>query len=288
MAQLIVNGIVLGSIIALGAIGLSLVYGILNFANFSHGDLMALGAYLAFFFKFVLGLPLLPAAAAAAVCTAAAAVLVDKILYRPLRRTGKPVILLISSVGVALIIRNLIRLFWGPQIRYYSRDIQIAMTLPGDIRIKPDQIMILAVAGALAVFVHLFLTGTRTGKAMRAASDNMELAQVTGIDIDKVVLWTWLLGVSLAAVGGVLLGIDVQLRPVMGWNLLLPIFAATILGGIGSPYGAMAGGMIMGLAQELSTSFMSTEYKPAFAFIIMLVVLLFRPAGIFGTSSKWT
>ncbi len=162
------------------------------------------------------------------------------------------------------------------------------MTLPGDIRIKPDQIMILLVTGALVVFVHLFLTGTRTGKAMRAASDNMELAQVTGIDIDRVVLWTWLLGVSLAAVGGVLLGIDVQLRPVMGWNLLLPIFAATILGGIGSPYGAMAGGMIMGLAQELSTSFMSTEYKPAFAFIIMLVVLLFRPAGIFGTSSKWT
>ncbi len=287
MAQLLVKGRVLGSIIVLGAIGLSLVYGILKFANFSHGDLIALGAYLAFFFKFALGLPLLPAAAAAVAATAAAALLIDKILYRPLRRTRSPVILLISSVGVALILRNLIRLFWGPQIRYYSREIQIALTLPGGVKIKPDQILILAVAAALVVGVHLFLTRTRTGVAMRAASDNLELALVTGIDINRVVLWTWLMGVSLAAVGGVLLGIDVQLRPVMGWNLLLPIFAATILGGIGSPYGAMAGGMIMGIAQELSTAFLSTAYKPAFAFLIMLVVLLFRPSGIFGVSSKW-
>jgi branched-chain amino acid transport system permease protein/neutral amino acid transport system permease protein len=288
MAQLLVNGIVLGGIIVLGAIGLSLIYGILKFANFSHGDMMALGAYLAFFFKFALGMPLFPAAALAVAATAAVGLLIDKILYHPLRRTESPVILLISSVGVALILRNLIRLFWGPQIRYYDREIQIALTLPGGVKIKPDQIMILVVTAALVTGVHLFLTGTRTGKALRAASDNMELARVSGIDINRVVLWTWLLGVSLAAVGGVLLGMDVQLRPVMGWNLLLPIFAATILGGIGSPYGAMMGGMVMGIAQELSTAFLSTEYKPAFAFLIMLVVLLFRPSGILGVSSRWT
>jgi branched-chain amino acid transport system permease protein/neutral amino acid transport system permease protein len=288
MLELIVNGIVLGSIIALGAVGLSMAYGILNFANFSHGDLMALGAYLAFFFKFAIGMPFLLAAAAAVASTAAVAVLIDKILYNPLRRVENPIILLISSVGVALIIRNLIRLFWGPQIRYYDRSIQMAYVLPGGVRIKPNQILILCVAAAMVAGLHLFLTKTRTGKAMRAASDNSELAKISGIDLDRIVIFTWILSVSLAATGGILLGMDVQLRPVMGWNLLLPIFAAAILGGIGRPYGAIAGGLIIGLAQEISTAFFSTAYKPAFAFIIMLIVLLIRPAGIFGVSGRWT
>jgi branched-chain amino acid transport system permease protein/neutral amino acid transport system permease protein len=130
--------------------------------------------------------------------------------------------------------------------------------------------------------VSLFLQHTRLGKAMRATSDNFTLALVSGIDTERVVLWTWLLGAALAAAGGVLLGMSVRLQPIMGWDLLLPIFAATVLGGIGSPYGAMAGALVIGLAEELSTPFIPTEYKTAVSLVLLVLILLVRPQGLFG------
>ena len=126
------------------------------------------------------------------------------------------------------------------------------------------------------------LKKTRMGKAMRASSDSLDLARVSGIDVDRVILWTWVIASALAAVGGIMLGMDTMLREVMGWSLLLPIFAAIILGGIGNPYGAMAGGMIIGLSQEMSVAIIPPEYKPAVAFVIMIIVLLIRPKGVFG------
>jgi branched-chain amino acid transport system permease protein/neutral amino acid transport system permease protein len=139
----------------------------------------------------------------------------------------------------------------------------------------------------LIVLVHLFLKKTRIGKAMRASSDNMDLAEVVGIDTHRVIIWTWSVGTALAVFGGIMLGVENGLRPPMGWELLLPLFAAAILGGIGQPYGAMVGGLIIGIAQEASTGFISTAYKPAVAFIIMILVLLIRPQGIFGGSKRW-
>lgn len=281
IAQLIVYGVVSGSIIAIGAIGLSLTYGILNFANFAHGDTMTVGAYLAFLFKVGLGLPIYLALPAAMLCTALLVVLIDKGLYSRLRPKGS-VTLLIASVGVALIMRNLLQIFWGPGNQYYSQGIQFPLRLWG-LLVKPDHILILAIAVALGVIVHLFLTYTKVGKAMRAMADNMDLAMVAGIDTNRIIAWTWVLGAGLAAAAGVMMGIDTQLLPEMGWNMLLPIFAAAILGGIGSPYGAMAGGMIIGISQELSTAFISTAYKPVVAFMIMILILLIRPSGIFNT-----
>ena len=285
MLQLIANGIIFGSIIALGAIGLTMVYGILKFANFAHGDTMSLGAYLALLF-ITLQVPFPIAVVLAIAVSIAVAILIDHYLYRFFRTTG-PIILLIASVGVALFLRNVILLFWGPDLTYYSREIHLDFEIIPGIRMNSYEIGIIIVTAALIVLVHLFLKKTRIGKAMRASSDNMDLAEVVGIDTRRVIIWTWSVGTALAVFGGIMLGLENGLRPPMGWQLLLPLFAAAILGGIGQPYGAMVGGLIIGIAQEVSTGFISTAYKPAVAFIIMILVLLIRPQGIFGGSKRW-
>lgn len=230
------------------------------------------------------GLPMVLAFFIALLLTALAAIIIDRILYRRLRRTG-PIILLIAAVGMAFCLRNIIQFIWGPQPQYYIKAIQIARKIPLlGIRIKPDEIFIIMVVALLVIGLHFFLQKTKMGKAMRAASDNMELARVSGIDTEKVIMWTWAIAAALAAAGGILVGIeDKFITPDMGWQMLLPIFAAVILGGIGNPYGAMAGGMIIGLSGEISTAFISTAYKPAVAFIIMVIVLIIKPRGLFGT-----
>jgi branched-chain amino acid transport system permease protein len=275
-----------------------LTYRILNFANFSHGDIMSLGAFLALvsltllrglgipdtpFGPLSFGLPMILAFFIALLLTALAAIIIDRILYLRLRRTG-PIILLIAAVGMSFCLRNIIQFIWGPQPQYYFKAIQIARKIPLlGIRIKPDEVFIITVVALLVIGLHFFLQKTKIGKAMRAASDNMELARVSGIDTEKVIMWTWAIGAALAAAGGTLSGIENKfITPDMGWQMLLPIFAAVILGGIGSPYGAMAGGMIIGLSGEISTAFISTAYKPAVAFIIMVIMLIIKPRGLFG------
>ncbi|MBA7710821.1 High-affinity branched-chain amino acid transport system permease protein LivH [subsurface metagenome] len=282
----------------MGAVGLSLTYGILNFANFAHGDIMTLGAFLALvcltlmqalripattFGALSFGLPMVLALMMAMVLTAGVAILIDRILYRRLRKSGR-IVLLIASVGVAFGLRNIIQFIWGPLPQYYSAEIQLARKIPFiGIKIKPDQIFIIGLAALLVGMLHLFLQKTKTGKAMRAASDNIELARVSGINIDRVILYTWVIGAALAAAAGILGGLENKfITPNSGWEMLLPIFAAVILGGIGSPYGAIAGGMIIGLSEEISTAFISTAYKPAVPFVIMVVVLLIKPRGLFG------
>jgi len=300
MAELVVYGIVLGSIIALGAIGLTLIFGILNFANFAHGDFMTMGAYVALFLvtgPFVwLGIPdnsfgplsfgwrMVLAFPLAMLATCAFAILLDRLLFRKLRRKGSSaVILAMSALGASFITRMTVLILWGADYRFYRPGImRPAMILPLEIKIRPDQVFILIVVFSLVTLLHFFLKTTKIGKAMRATADNMELAQISGIDIERVVLWTWGIGGSLAAAGGILYGLDVQLHPGMGWNFLLPLFAATILGTIGNFSGALVGGLIMGVAQQVSTAFLPPTYKPAVAFIIMIVILLVRPQGLFG------
>ncbi|MBK1697920.1 branched-chain amino acid ABC transporter permease [Rhodovibrio salinarum] len=276
--QLTIYGIVAGSIFSLGAIGLSLVYGILRFPHFAHGDLITLGAYFTLVPVSILGAPPELSFFFGVGATMLVAVAVDQILYRRLRKVA-PVILLISSVGVALILRSLVQLIWGPGNQYYSQGIEMPWRLAG-VNVKPDHLLIVAGAVVLVVLLHLFLQKTKTGKAMRAMSDNADLAQVTGIEVNKVIIWTWVIGGGMAAAAGVFLGIDTRLHPVMGWRLLLPVFAAAILGGIGRPYGAIVGGLIIGLAQEYSTAFLSPPYKPAVAFALMVIMLIFKPTGL--------
>jgi branched-chain amino acid transport system permease protein len=157
-----------------------------------------------------------------------------------------------------------------------------AIEFPFGVKIRPDQILILFVVFALVVLLHLYLQKTKMGKAMRATADNMELALVSGIDTERVIILTWAVGGALAAAGGILYGIDVQLHPYMGWNFLIPLFAATILGTIGNVYGALVGGLIIGVAEQVSTAFLLPTYKPAVAFVLMILILLVRPKGIFG------
>lgn len=296
LPQLVVYGMISGSVITLGAIGLSLTYSILKFANFAHGDLVTSGAYLTLGFfvafqtmNFLPGrfgpLSFGPALAVALVlgmaANAALATGVDRLIYHRLRR-ARPVLLLMVSVGVAFVLRNLILFSAGPDPFYYSRKIQPSLIWWG-IRIKVDQLFVLALALLLVFLLHMFLSRTKTGKAMRAMADNPELAQVSGINTERVIAWTWGIGAALAAAGGALVGIENKIvTPEMGWQLLLPLFAAVVLGGIGSPYGAMVGGFTLGLAEEISTAFIPTAYKSAVAFGILVLMLLLRPQGLFG------
>ncbi|MEE9566004.1 MAG: branched-chain amino acid ABC transporter permease [Desulfobacteria bacterium] len=303
LVELFVYGIVLGSIISLGAIGLTLIYGILRFANFAHGDLMTAGAYVALFmvtgpFSW-LGIPdhtfgsisfgwrmvfAFPFAMAAVGCVA---VLLDRIIFRKLRLKGSgAVILAMASLGASFIIRMIVLIFWGGDYLFYRPGLlRPAIELPLGVKIRPDQILILLVVIFLVSVLHLFLQKTKMGKAMRATADNMDLARVSGIDTERVITWTWIIGGALAAAGGILYGIDVQVHAGMGWNFLLPLFAAAILGTIGNMYGALVGGLVIGVAQQVSTAFLLPTYKPAVAFMIMILILLIRPQGIFGGSS---
>ncbi|HEX15539.1 MAG: branched-chain amino acid ABC transporter permease [Deltaproteobacteria bacterium] len=300
MLELFVYGIVLGSIIALGAIGLTLVYGILRFANFAHGELMTAGAYVALFFvgtllprlgipndplsPFSFGWRMVVAFPLAMAAVAAVAVLLDRVLYRKLRQKGSTAVMMaMSALGASLILRMIVLILWGGDYRsFFPGVLRPAVELPLGIKVRPDQILILAVATVLVVLLHLFLHHTKIGKAMRATADNMELARISGIRTERIIVWTWVIGGCLAAAGGVLYGIDVQIHPGMGWNFLLPLFAAAILGGIGKVYGALIGGLVIGVLQQLSTAWLLPTYKPAVAFIGMIVILLLRPQGIFG------
>jgi branched-chain amino acid transport system permease protein len=280
LLQLLIYGLILGSIIALGAIGVSLTFGILRFANFSHGDLMTLGAYFALAFVVGLGLPMVVSFVLAAVATAFSAVLVDRLVYRQLRRSS-PVILLISSFGMALILRSIIQLVWGPSNQVYEAGIQLPWVIAG-LRIKTDQIYILLGTVLLVTALHFFLQYSKMGKAMRAMADSIDLARITGIDTERVVMWTWVIGAVMAAAAGIFLGMDTRLHPIMGWRLLLSVFAAAVLGGIGKPYGAIAGGLVIGITEEMSTLFLSPAYKSAVAFGLLVLMLIIRPKGLLG------
>lgn len=278
--QVLIHGIVLGGIITLGAIGVSLLFGTLRFAHFAHGDMMTLGAYLALAFVTGLGVSVWVAFPCAVAIGMLVAVGIDQLVYRRLRRT-RPVILLIASVGVALILRSLVQVIWGADTQVFQQGVQFPLKF-GVFRIKPDQLYVLFGVIGLVVLLHLFLNRTKLGKAMRAMADAPDLARVTGIDTDRVILWTWSIGAGLAVAAGIFLGIDTRLQPTMGWHLLLPVFAAAILGGIGKPYGAIAGGMTVGIATELSTLFTLPSYKPGVAFALMVLMLIVRPQGLFG------
>jgi branched-chain amino acid transport system permease protein len=304
MLELVIYGIVLGSIISLGAIGITLIYGIMRFGNFAHGDLMTAGAYISFFIitgplawigipdttfgPFSFGWRMIIAFPISLLAVGGITILLDKILYQNLRRKGSGrVTMAMSALGASFIIRMIVLIIWGSDYKFYRPGlIRPALELPAGIKIRADQILILILVALLVTALHLFLQKSKMGKAMRATSDNMELARLSGIEIQKVIYWTWGIGGALAAAAGILYGIDVQIHPGMGWNFLIPLFAAAILGGIGNVYGALIGGLIIGVVQQVSTAVLLPTYKPAVAFIIMIVLLLIRPQGLFGRSSR--
>ncbi len=322
--NVVISGTVLGSIYAIGAIGVTLIFGILRFAHFAHGDMMTMGGFIAFVLAaaatamgIVAPLPtgfiVLPFAM---VIAAVIALGIDKGFYAPLRRRGaKPVTLLIASIGVTMIIQGLIRLFFGtgtysffatePKVLY-----RLEVPLEGvtrTINFTQPQLLMVLVTIVVVLALHFFLTRSRLGKAMRAMADNADLAQVSGINTALVVRVTWIIAGGLACLAGTMLALDVSLKPDLAFNIVLPIFAAAIVGGLGHSYGAIAGGFLIGFAETLSVynwatllrpfrdqlpftlpndlSIVPTEYKLTVAFVILVVVLLWRPTGIFKGAS---
>ena len=282
----LIPGLITGCIYALGAIGVSLLFGILRFAHFAHGDVMTLGGYLALTFVWWLGWPVLAAIPLAMIGTALVAVGLDRAFYRPFRR--RPTIIsVIASFGVMLMIRSAIQLIWGVEPMQYKAGIERPIILFGQLRLQERHIWMIAITALLVLALHLMLSRSRIGRAMRAVSDEPDLARVTGISTERVILVTWLVGGALAAVAGVFLGMDSKIDSYMGWDMLLPIFAAAILGGIGSPMGAAAGGLVLGLIEELSTynwigdsPLVPPDYKLGLAFAIMVILLIWRPTGL--------
>jgi neutral amino acid transport system permease protein len=279
--QLLFNGLAVGSIIALAAIGLTLTLGILRISNFAHGDLMTLGGYLAFFFN-SLGLNLWLAILIGALAAVLLILISEFLIWQPMReRKASSTTLTVISIGLALFIRNGILLFWGGNNQRYNVPLMQAISL-GNLKIEASRVLVIFLALAIVVALHFMLQKTKMGKAMRAVADNIDLAGVSGINVKAVILWTWLCTGIITAFSGSLYGLIVgALRPDMGWFLIMPIFAAVILGGIGNPYGAVAGGIIIGIAQEVSIIWLGSNYKLAVALVIMIVILLFRPQGLF-------
>ena len=287
----LIPGIVLGCIYALGAIGISLTFGILRFANFAHGETMTLGVYLTWTLVSVTGMHPLLAMPIAMLLTAVIVLQIDRWFYKPFR-ASPTVILVMASFGMMLMVRSIIQFGWGVQLKTISPGIEPPMRLlDGTLLINAKHIIIVGATIALMVAVHMLLTRTRIGKAMRATSDSPELARVTGIDTEMVIRATWVMGAVLAVAAGVFLALDTQVETLMGFKMLLPMFAAAILGAIGRPFGAVAGGLVIGLAEELSTyPWIGTEpllppgYKAGIAFAIMVAMLIWRPQGIFKGS----
>lgn len=280
--QFLMNGVIVGSTIALAAIGLTLIFGVLDFINFAHGEYLTIGAYAAFVANVTLGLPFVVAAVLAVPVTVAMALAIDRVVFYPLRRQGVGgLALLITSVGLSMILRNGIETVWSSDNLRFSVAGGVSMSVMG-IRITVVQVAIVVVSLVLMIAVHLLLTRTVLGISMRATASNRSLALSSGVDTENIVTWTWVIGAGLTAVAGVLIGLNTVIRPSMGFGLLLVMFAAVILGGIGDPYGAMLGGLAIGMAQEISVAFISSAYKPAVAFSIMVILLLWKPEGLRG------
>jgi branched-chain amino acid transport system permease protein len=297
--QYFVNGIVFSSIIVLGSVGLAIVYSIADFANFAHGDTMTIGAYtalvafgpLAAVQADVLGLPLgfFLALAVGMAVAAVVAVGTELLIYRPLDVDSLG--LLITSIGVAFVYRALVRWRFGTQFQSFGIEQSGPMPFFQDalgVAITERHLVMVVVATVLVISLHVLLQYTTLGRKMRAMADNPDLARVSGIRTGRVKLATWAIGAGLAGAGGVFLGLFNQLNPRMGFAILLVIFAAVILGGIDSVYGAMLGGVVIGMVTRLTPLLrdfgipLGNEYSTALAFVIMVVILLVRPRGIAG------
>lgn len=295
--QFLLDGLIAGSMIGLGAIGVTLTYSILRFSNFAHGDLMAWGAYAALvvlgaigtaapFTPFSFGWPLLVALPVAMAFTAGLALLLDWLLFARLRARGQAIIVVMASFGASMALRSLLEFLFTSSPTYYSRALQIAKPVGLGLRITADQAALLVMTLALVTGMYLFMQRSRRGREMRAYSQNPALAQVVGIDVASVVRATWIIGAALACAAGVMVGVLVQIRPLMGLDLLLPMFAAAILGGIGSVPGAVLGGLIIGLSEAAAVQFVGAEWRAAVAFVILMAVLLIRPMGLFGVAER--
>jgi branched-subunit amino acid ABC-type transport system permease component len=278
--QTLVYGLALGGTIAVSAVGLTLSYGVTRFINFAYGEFLTLGAYGALALAGS-GLALPLAALVSVLLVGAAGVAIARLVYDPLMHRGL-LPLLVTSVGVAFVLHNGVRMVAGADPLRFPVPLLRPWNL-GGVFVPKEQVATILVALAAMACVHLLLRRTMLGKTMRAVADNPQLARSAGVAAPRVLAATWFLSAAIGALGGILLAVtQVTLAPDMGWRFLLVVFAAVLLGGIGSPYGAMLGGLIVGLGVELGASYVAPDYAYAFAFLLLIGVLLLRPRGLMG------
>ncbi|PXY33976.1 branched-chain amino acid ABC transporter permease [Prauserella flavalba] len=288
--QALVDGIQFGAIIAITAVGLSLIFGTTHLINFAHGELVTIGAVVAFFLNVGAAGPgwhLIPSAAVAIVIGALLGGLIERGMWRPLRKRGVGLInLFIITIGLSLLLRHIVLVFFGTRPQSYREyDIQQALDL-GPIGITPRDLIIIALSVLVLLGVAFLLQRTRTGTAIRALSSNPDLAEASGIDVNRVVLIVWVLGGGLAALGGVFYGLTEIITWDMGFRLLLLMFAGIILGGLGSAYGAMVGSFVIGIVAQMSSLWFPIDLQNAWALLALIVVLLIRPQGILGQRER--
>lgn len=285
--QKLFDGLSFGLIIALAAVGLSLIFGTTGLVNFSHGEHVTWGAVVAWWMNRDHGIHLVWAALIAIGVGLATGALVDRLLWKPLRTRGMSLIaMMIVSIGLSLAARSLIQLLFGGSVSPY-RDFHVQKGVDvGPITAAPKDFAMIGVILLIIVAVASMLQFTRLGKAMRAVADNPDLAASSGIDVDRVILFVWAMGGALAAAGGVMLGIQQQVHFEMGFRLLLLMFAGITLGGLGTAYGALVGSVVVGVFIELSTTVVPTELKNVGALAILIIVLMFRPQGILGRAER--
>ncbi len=279
--QSLFNGVAVGSIIALAAVGLTLTLGILRLSNFAHGDFLTVAAY----FTWVInaqGINVWLSIILGAIGVIILMLISEQLLWKPMRnQRATSTTLTIISIGLALFLRNGVLFIWGGSNKNYDLPLVEAIDV-GGLKIAYYRLIVIGITIVAIIALHLILQNTKIGKAMRAVADNIDLARVSGINVEQVVLFTWIITAVLTSIGGGLYGLITAVRPNMGWFLVLPMFASVILGGIGNPYGAIAGGLVIGIVQELSVPLLGSEYKLGVALIIMIVILLIRPQGIFS------
>jgi neutral amino acid transport system permease protein len=282
VAQRALTGLSSGAIYALGAVGLTLVYGILKLVNFAHGDFLTFGAYMAFLVNVTWGAPLLLAILFAMAATAVLGVALEKVMWGPMRARGAGMLqLLLMAIGLALVIRYVIQFIWGTELRALDVN-RVATAEFLGLSIGRTFLVVIVVGFAVLIATGLMLRFTLLGKRMRALSDNLELAETSGIDTSRVILYTWIFAAGFAGLAGVFAAAVTQLQPELGFELLLPIFAAVVLGGIGNAFGALASGIILGVVIEWSTFFIDPGFKLGVGFLVLILVLVIRPEGIFG------
>lgn len=282
--QFVFNGLVVGGLVGTAALGITAIFGVWRFANVAQGDFMTFGAYIAWVLN-IAGLGLWWAGALAVLTTMALGGALAFGVFRPLARQG-PIRLLVASIGVSLFVRYGVAAIFGSAVQSYNVPLTRDWNLWGQVLVSPVDMVILAVVTTAMVAYYLLLFHTRLGVRMRAAAEVPDLARVIGVSVERVALFTFVIAAGLAGIGGVLLGLFSVLTPDMGWELVISAFSAAILGGIGNPFGAVAGAMLVGVTEQVAVFWVPDQYTVAVGFAILILTLILRPQGLFGVTQR--
>lgn len=280
--QQLINGLALGSVYALLALGYTMVYGIIQLINFAHGEIYMIGAFAGFYSSSKLNLPLLPTLLIAMSASALAGIIIEKIAYKPLRNSPR-ITLLITAIGVSLFLQNAMRLLVGSNPKPFPELINAGAITIGSLQIQWKTILMFIVSALLVIILQFIVYKTKIGKAMRASSQDIEAASLMGINVNNTISLTFAIGSALAGIAGVLVAISYpSITPYMGVMPGLKAFVAAVLGGIGSIPGALIGGLAVGVLETLSKAYISTNFSDAIVFGILIVILLIKPSGLLG------